>query len=132
MATTTAPLARDEARERSRKRAARRNLRSALLFLSPWIVGFTVFTAWPLVYSAYLSLTDYDVIRNPRFVGFDNYARLTEDPKVLMSLGNTAFYTLVQIPLYIVVALGLALLLNRAGRRAGLFRTLFFLSLIHI
>ncbi len=127
VATTTAPLARDEARERSRKRAARRNLRSALLFLSPWIVGFTVFTAWPLVYSAYLSLTDYDVIRNPRFVGFDNYARLTEDPKVLMSLGNTAFYTLVQIPLYIVVALGLALLLNRAGRRAGLFRTLFFL-----
>lgn len=124
---TTAPAARDLTRERSRRRAARRNLRSALLFLSPWIVGFSVFTAWPLLYSVYLSLTDYDVIRNPRFVGLDNYAQLAEDPKVLQSLGNTAFYTLVQIPLYIAVALALALLLNRAGRRAGLFRTLFFL-----
>lgn len=128
MGDSAAPaLADDRLRERSRRRASGRNTRAALLFLSPWIIGFTVFTAWPLLYSAYLSLTDYDVINDPTFIGLDNYARLLEDPKIALALSNTAFYTLVQIPLYIVVSLALALLLNRAGRRAGLFRTLFFL-----
>lgn len=115
------------ARERARRHAARRTTRSALLFLSPWIVGFVVFTAWPLIYSLYLSLTDYDVINSPRFVGLDNYAELFADPKIALALGNTAFFTLVQVPLYVVVSLALALLLQRAGRSAGFFRTMFFL-----
>jgi multiple sugar transport system permease protein len=116
-----------EERERNRRRASRRNLRSALLFLSPWIVGFLVFTAWPMIYSAYLSLTDYDVINSPNFVGLENYAAMASDPKVLLALGNTAFFTLVQVPLYIVVSLVLALLLDRAGRASSFFRTVFFL-----
>jgi multiple sugar transport system permease protein len=120
---STAP----EERERNRKRASRRNVRSALLFLSPWIVGFLVFTAWPMIYSAYLSLTDYDVINDPEFVGFANYAEMASDPKILLVLGNTAFFTLVQVPLYVVVSLALALLLDRAGRASGFFRTVFFL-----
>ena len=116
-----------EVRERNRKRASRRNLGSALLFLSPWIVGFLVFTAWPMIYSAYLSLTDYDVINNPNFIGFENYAQMMSDPKILLALGNTAFFTLVQVPLYVIVSLVLALLLDRAGRSSGFFRTVFFL-----
>lgn len=114
-------------RARSRRRARRRYVGSALLFLSPWIVGFLVFTAWPLIYSAYLSLTDYDVINDPEFVGLDNYVRLFEDPKIALALGNTLLFTAVQVPLYVVVSLLLALLLNRAGRSAGFFRTIFFL-----
>lgn len=114
-------------RTRSRRRASRRNLFSALLFLSPWIIGFAVFTAWPLIYSAYLSLTDYDVINDPDFVGFENYARLFQDPKVALALSNTAFFTAIQVPLYVIVSLGLAVLLQRAGRSAGFFRTMFFL-----
>lgn len=117
----------DPERRRSRSRARRRNLTSALLFLSPWIVGFLVFTAWPLIYSVYLSLTDYDVINDPEFVGFDNYAELFVDPKIALALGNTLFFTGVQVPLYVAVSLLLALLLDRAGRSAGFFRTLFFL-----
>jgi multiple sugar transport system permease protein len=118
----------DTSRSRpSYRRARRRNARAALLFLSPWIVGFLVFTAWPLVYSAYLSLTDYDVINDPTFVGLDNYAELFRDPKIALALSNTLVYTAVQIPLYIVVSLILALLLNRAGRSSGFFRTMFFL-----
>lgn len=114
-------------RARSRRRARRGNATAAVLFLSPWLLGFGVFTAWPLIYSAYLSLTDYDVINDPGFVGFDNYVRLFSDPKIALALGNTVLFTAIQVPLYIIVALILALLLNRAGRSAGFFRTIFFL-----
>lgn len=127
LAATAAPPAPAADRERGRRRARRRNLRAALLFLSPWLIGFAVFTAWPLVYSVYLSLTDYDVINDPNFVGGANYVELFNDPKVALALGNTLFFTVVQVPLYVVVSLLLALLLNRAGRSAGFFRTVFFL-----
>lgn len=127
LAATAKPPAPAVDRERGRRRARRRNLRAALLFLSPWLIGFAVFTAWPLVYSVYLSLTDYDVINDPNFVGGANYVELFNDPKVALALGNTLFFTVVQVPLYVVVSLLLALLLNRAGRSAGFFRTVFFL-----
>lgn len=107
--------------------SARRERNAALRFISPWIVGFLVFTAWPILYSAYLSLTDYDVINDPTFVGLDNYREMAQDPKVALSLWNTLVYTVVQVPLYTVVALALALLLNQAGRSAGFFRTAFFI-----
>ena len=111
----------------ARRRARRRNLYSALLFLSPWIVGFLIFTLWPILYSAYLSLTDYDVINAPTFTGLDNYVELFQDPKIALSLTNTIFYTVLQVPLHIGVALALALLLNRVGEASGFFRTVFFL-----
>jgi multiple sugar transport system permease protein len=111
----------------ARRRARRRNTGSALLFLSPWLIGFGVFTAWPLVYSAYLSFTDYDVINDPSFIGTANYVELLEDPKIALALGNTLMFTAVQVPLYVLVSLVLALLLNRAGRSAGFYRTVFFL-----
>lgn len=111
----------------ARRRNHRRDVRAALLFISPWIVGFVVFTAWPVLYSGYLSLTDYDVISDPTFVGLDNYARLVEDPRIRTSLWNTFVFTAVRVPLYVALSLGLALLLNQAGRAAGFFRTAFFL-----
>lgn len=105
----------------------RRESLAALGFLSPWLIGFAVFTAWPILYSAYLSLTDYDVINDPNFVGFDNYVELFEDPKVSLALGNTLLFAVLQVPLYVAVSLALAMLLNRAGRASGFFRTVFFL-----
>jgi multiple sugar transport system permease protein len=112
---------------RRRGRQERRDTRAALLFISPWIVGFLVFTAWPMIYTGYLSLTDYDVINDPTFVGFDNFKQLLEDPKVALSLKNTFIYTAMVVPAQVLVALGLALLLDRAGRASGFFRTVFFL-----
>ncbi|GAA2108984.1 sugar ABC transporter permease [Microlunatus panaciterrae] len=107
--------------------AERRDTRAALLFISPWIIGFLVFTLWPVIYSAYLSLTDYDVINAPTFVGLDNYRQLLGDPKIRLSLWNTFFYTVIQVPLHVIVSLAFALLLNQAGRAVGFFRTAFFL-----
>jgi len=110
---------------KTRQRTA--DTRAAWLFISPWLIGFAVFTAWPLIYSAYLSLTDYDVINAPNFVGFANYRQLLDDPKIAKSLGNTFYYTVIQVPLHMLVALALALLLERAGRSSGFFRTAFYL-----
>ena len=101
--------------------------RAALLVISPWLVGFCVFMAYPVIYTAYLSLTDYDVINDPGFVGLDNYRELLSDEKVTLALRNTAIYTVMSVPAQLVLSLGLALLLQRAGRAAGFFRTTFFL-----
>src|SRR5919107_1910631 len=108
-------------------RNRRRNVRAALLFISPWILGFLIFTLWPVLYSGYLSLTDYDVINDPNFVGLANYEQLFEDPKIRLSLLNTLVYTVFSVPVHVLVSLMLAMLLNRVGRAAGFFRTVFYL-----
>jgi multiple sugar transport system permease protein len=105
----------------------RRETRAALLFISPWILGFLVFTAWPVIYTGYLSFTDYDVINAPTFVGFDNFKELLEDPKIALALKNTFIFAALSVPAQLVVSLALALLLNWAGRASGFFRTAFFL-----
>jgi multiple sugar transport system permease protein len=97
-------------------------------FLSPWIIGFGVFMAGPMVISLVLSFTDYDGLRETSGVGWSNYEQLLSDPKVTKSLTNTIIYTLMVVPGKMIVALFLASLLSRAGRRsAGVFRTLFYL-----
>ena len=105
----------------------RRETRGALLFISPWIIGFLVFTAYPVFYTGYLSFTDYDVINDPELVGFENFKTLLEDPKIALSLRNTFVFAAMTVPAQLLVSLGLALLLDWAGRASGFFRTVFFL-----
>jgi multiple sugar transport system permease protein len=109
------------------KTARRQNLFWTLLFLSPWLVGFVVLTAGPMLASLYLSFTEYDVLNPPRFVGIDNWIALFSDDRLIKSLWNTFFYTVLHVPLSMALALGLALLLNKVGRAAGFFRTVFYL-----
>ncbi len=98
------------------------------LFIAPWIIGFLVFTAGAMIYSLYISFGQYNLATNTtRVTGFDNYAQLFDDPRVGVSLGNTLFYAVLAVPLEIVFALVLAMLLNRVGRGAGIFRTLYYL-----
>lgn len=101
--------------------------RAAYLFLSPWIIGFAVFTAGSMVASIALSLTDYDVISPAKWVGFANYAEIMNDPVAKRALLNTFYYTALHVPLATAVALGLAMLLNRIARLQGFFRTVFYL-----
>jgi multiple sugar transport system permease protein len=108
----------------------RRQHLAAYAFLSPWLVGLVAFTVGPMLASLYLSFTDYDLIGDPRWVGVDNYARVMSDDKVWTSLVNTVFYTVLHVPTTIVVALALALLMQRVGRAAGLFRTLVYLPVM--
>ncbi len=112
------------------RRATRGEGRSALLFLSPWIIGFLVFTAGPMVASAVLSLSRYDAINPPSYVGADNYQQLLEDPRVVRALWNTFVYTALHVPLAMALALGLAMLLVRLGRSSGIFRTIIYLPMM--
>lgn len=101
---------------------------AGFLFISPWIIGFLVFTAGVMVYSLYISFSSYNLATNTaRPVGVANYAELFDDPRVGVSLANTLFYVVLAVPLEIVFALTLAMLLNRVGRGAGAFRTLYYL-----
>jgi len=104
--------------------------RWALLFLSPWIIGFLVFTAGPMIASFVLSFTEYNVIRPPEPVGLQNYERLTTDRRIGSSLANTAFYAALHVPGVIIFSLALAMLLLRVGRAAGFFRTVFYLPAV--
>ena len=113
---------------RSRHRSVHAgDTRAAWLFISPWVIGLCVFTIYPLFYTGYLSLTDYDVINDPNFVGLANYRALVHDDKVLLALRNTLVFTVMSVPTKVVLSFFLALLLNRAGRAVGFFRTAFFL-----
>jgi multiple sugar transport system permease protein len=107
----------------------RRSLLWALAFLSPWIIGFLIFTAGPMVWSLWLSFTDYDPLRGEaNWVGVENYARLASDPRIPLSLWNTVYFTILYVPLSMALGILLALLLNRVGgRSAGFFRTAFYL-----
>jgi multiple sugar transport system permease protein len=115
---------------RHRSTLGGREARWALLFLAPWIVGFLVFYAGPMVASLWLSFTDYDIVNPPEFVGLDNYRQMLDDPMVARSLRNTVYYTVLHVPLAMAISLGLALLLNRVGRLSGFFRTVFYLPVM--
>ncbi len=103
---------------------------AALAFIFPWIIGFLVFTAGPMVASLLLSLTEYDILGAPRFVGLENYSRMLADPRLRQSLLNSFFYALLYVPLSIAFALALAMLLNRVGQASGFFRTVFYMPSI--
>ena len=111
-------------------RLQRRETRAALGFISPWIIGFFVFTAGPMIASLVLSFTDYSLVGSAHGVGVANYAELASDPRVRTSLTNTFVYAALYVPLGTAVALGLALLLQRVGRAAGFFRTAFYLPVM--
>lgn len=101
------------------------------VFLSPWLLGFLVFGLYPMAMSFYYSLSRYDVLRVPQFIGLDNYRSLLfDDPYFGISIANTVVYMILRIPLAIVGSLLLAILANQTVRGIRAFRTLFFLPSI--
>lgn len=106
---------------------SRRAERWGLLFISPWLLGFLLFTAGPMLASLALSFCKYDLHRLT-FVGGENYRRLmTRDPLFWISLRNTVWYAIFSVPLGLAGSLAIALLLNQNVRGQRLFRTLFYL-----
>jgi multiple sugar transport system permease protein len=118
------------ARVRKRSGNQRRETRAAYGFVGLWITGFIVFTLGPMIASLVLSFTDYNAISSPHNVGWDNYRQMMSDPKVTKALGNTLVYAIMYVPAAMIVALALAMILNRVGRASGFFRTLFYLPVM--
>ena len=99
----------------------------AYLFLTPWVLGALLLTIGPMLASLYLSFTDYDLFTTPRWIGVENYRRMfTEDDRYLSSVWVTLRYVLISTPLKLAAALGVALLLNRASRAQGAYRSAFY------
>jgi len=104
-------------------RYERRSLLLGLLFISPWLLGFLAFTVYPLAASFYYSLTRYDLIREPAFIGFTNYSKLfTDDPHFWTVMYNTFFYVLIGVPLGVATAFLIATLLNLSIKGRSFFR----------
>jgi len=99
----------------------------ALLFISPWVVGFCAFMLYPLVASIFYSFCDYSVLESPLFIGLENYRDLVHDVVFWVSLKNTIIFALFSLGLGLVVSLSLALLLNMKVRGLAVHRTIFFL-----
>lgn len=122
------------AAERTKLAEKRPFLRPALkeeltgwLFASPWIIGFLIFTAAPMLFSVYASFTDYNITTAPKWVGLRNYVRLVNDPFFLKSLGNTFWMVMVKTPIVIVISIAMALLLAMDLPWGRFFRTVFYL-----
>src|SRR5882672_2557193 len=110
-------------------RRTRKQLMTGLLFIAPWSIGFCALTLYPAIASAYFSLTSYNVLGAPRWVGLANYQRLfSADPNVPTSIYNTAYLAFIGVPLQLIVGLIVAILLDqRALRARSVYRTVFFL-----
>jgi multiple sugar transport system permease protein len=110
---------------------SRRETRAAYLFISPWIVGFILFTAGPMIASMILSLTKYDILNAPTFIGLENYIKLfTADPKFWHSLRVTVTYALVAIPLGLFFGFAVAYLLNLKVPGVPFWRTVFYMPAV--
>ncbi len=112
------------------KASTRRSL-VGYAFISPWLIGFLLFTLWPFARSLYLSFTRYDIVRPPKWVGFANYESLfSTDETFRTACWITVKYAIFAVPLGIIAGVGLALLLNANVRGITVYRTVFFLPSI--
>jgi multiple sugar transport system permease protein len=102
--------------------------RAGLLFVLPWLLSLLIFTTYPMLATFYLSFTDYTVVQPPAWMGLQNYRIMfTSDPAFWVSVRNTAYYTVLAVPLGLAGSLGLALLLNLGVTGLGIYRTLIYL-----
>ncbi|WP_251549021.1 carbohydrate ABC transporter permease [Neobacillus muris] len=108
-------------------RSIKENL-TGYAFISPFVIGFLAFTLIPIVTSLYLSFTNYNLFSTPKWIGLDNYIKMfTGDPRYWQSLKVTIIYVFAGVPLRLGFALLIAMMLNKASRAVGLYRSLFYL-----
>ena len=115
---------------RPRLTSMQREAVEGFLFISPWVIGFLVFTAGPLVASLYLSFTDWGLVGSPKLVGFKNYAAMANDRLFWQALKVTVLFSGVGVPLGLVAGFSVALVMNQNIRAIGLWRTIYYLPAV--
>ncbi|GAA3636120.1 carbohydrate ABC transporter permease [Microlunatus ginsengisoli] len=103
---------------------------NAWAFLSVPVLLFVTFLLLPIVLALVISFTDYSVVGDFDWVGIANYVRIINDPIFWIALRNTIYYTILFVPLSVVVALSTAILLNRSSKTVRIFRTLFYIPVV--
>jgi multiple sugar transport system permease protein len=97
------------------------------LFLSPWLIGFFVFTFLPILASFVLAFTDYDIFSAPKWVGLENFYRMFfQDRRYWRSVRATVYYVFTAVPLRLVAALAVAMLLTRGRRLLSVYRAAYY------
>ena len=104
--------------------------RLAYLFIAPWVIGFTIFTAGAMLFSLYISMNDTDLLSTSEFVGLGNFAKTFREKLFYKSLGVTFTYTMMVVPLGTLVALAIAMLLNQKVQPIALWRTVYYLPAV--
>ncbi|SED50001.1 carbohydrate ABC transporter permease [Ruania alba] len=126
--TSSAALHRPPARPSRRRRRRHRDNGWGYLFLAPWLAGLFLLTLGPMLASLYLAFTDFDLFTTPEWVGASNFITMfTDDESFLASLRVTATYVAIGVPLELLMALGVALALNRGLRGLSLYRSVYYL-----
>jgi len=100
------------------------------LFIAPMVLGFVLLLIAPLGMAFYMSLTDWPLLGEAKFIGFDNYGAIVQDSEFWKVLGNTFYFAAGLVPLNIILALLLALLLAKKLPGMGLFRTAIFIPVM--
>jgi multiple sugar transport system permease protein len=113
-------------RKRRSRTAFNRNL-EGWLFASPWVLGFILWTAGPMLASLVISFTEWDLVSSPDWVGLENFQTMVSDKLVWQSLKVTSIYAFTSVPLHIIVGMGLAMLLNADIKGLRWYRTAFYL-----
>jgi len=112
---------------RRMSRVERRQLFFGLLFASPWLLGFLLWTVYPMISSIYYSFTRYDLLRPPVYIGLNNFKDIFfSDPRIGNVVKNTLFYVFLSVPLSTITALLVAMLLNTKIKGRPVFRAIFF------
>jgi multiple sugar transport system permease protein len=114
----------------SRQRRALHEAALAYLFLLPTLVGLALFTVGPVVAGLVISFTNWNILLAPQWVGLDNYRALVSLDLPRKVLGNTLYYTLLNVPLNMALALGVAVVLNRQLRWTSFYRAVYFLPVV--
>jgi multiple sugar transport system permease protein len=116
---------------RNRFTLRRREALTGWLFIMPALIGFAIFTFGSILYSFYISLTKWELLTTPEYIGFRNYVKLFSDPKFFRFTANTLYFVVWLVPLVLVISMALAILINKKTRiLTNIYRSSLFLPCI--
>ncbi|MDD4111736.1 MAG: sugar ABC transporter permease [Herbinix sp.] len=103
---------------------------AGFLFILPWLIGLVLFTLAPMIAAVYISLTDWTIVGEANFIGFDNYTHLFQSEEFYKSLWVTVRYALLAIPLIIATSLAISVMLDKGHKGVGIFRVVYYMPAI--
>lgn len=108
----------------------RRKFIAGILFISPWLIGFFVFTLYPMAYSLYTSFTEHHIRAPSEWIGLANYANMLHDDRLLRALQNTLYMVVIAVPVFLISSFFCAVLLNLKLRGQSIYRVIYFIPSI--